>query len=227
MAAWHRARTFLPAATVYFLHQDLEEDQRTAACLRDTADLAGLPTALLRLEDLGWDPEQACFLDPDRRPVKAACKLFPWELLVKAPIGEHLVRSPRPCAFLEPPWKMLLSNRALLAILWELFPHHPYLLPAYLDGPRSLASYVKKPIQARAGTNVELHLRGRVAAAPPGPASGACVYQAYTPLPRWDSFHPVLGAWIVDGEPAGLGLRESAGPITDNRGTFVPHLIEG
>ena len=29
---------------------------------------------------------------------------------------------------LEPPWKMLLSNKAMLAILYQLFPECPYLL---------------------------------------------------------------------------------------------------
>jgi glutathionylspermidine synthase len=35
----------------------------------------------------------------------------------------------------------------------------------------------------------------------------------------------VLGSWLIDGEPAGLGIRESDGPVTDNRSRFVPHLI--
>jgi glutathionylspermidine synthase len=36
----------------------------------------------------------------------------------------------------------------------------------------------------------------------------------------------VLGAWVVDGEPAGLGIRESDGLITDNLSYFVPHTID-
>jgi len=35
----------------------------------------------------------------------------------------------------------------------------------------------------------------------------------------------VLGAWVVDGEPAGLGIRETPGLITDASATFVPHVI--
>ncbi|MEA5115800.1 MAG: glutathionylspermidine synthase family protein [Geobacteraceae bacterium] len=30
----------------------------------------------------------------------------------------------------EPPWKMILSNKGILPILWELFPGHPFLVPA-------------------------------------------------------------------------------------------------
>ena len=31
---------------------------------------------------------------------------------------------------------------------------------------------------------------------------------------------------MVDGEPAGMGVRESESLITDNLSRFVPHLIE-
>ncbi len=37
---------------------------------------------------------------------------------------------------------------------------------------------------------------------------------------------PTDPAWVVDGEPAGLGIRESDGLITDNLSYFVPHTID-
>ena len=230
IAAWKRAKDFLPADTLYFLHQDTLEDQQTVAYLRDTADQAGLSTAQMLVEDLGWDEAKGGFCDLDERLVRAAFKLYPWEFMIKDAFREHLVRQPRPCTFLEPAWKMLLSNKALLAILWELFPESPYLLPAYLDGPRGMASYVKKPILAREGANVEIHAEGQaVFAAATMPCYGAegSIYQAYAPIPEYDGFRPVLGAWIVDGEAAGMGIREARGPVTDNGSCFVPHVIEG
>jgi glutathionylspermidine synthase len=228
--AWKRARGFLPADTLYFLHQDTLEDQQTVAYLRDTADQAGLPTAQMLVEDLGWDADRGCFCDLDGRPVTAAFKLYPWEFMVKDDFGSALLRQPRPCTFLEPPWKMLLSNKALLAILWELFPQSPYLLPAYLDGPRDLAAYVRKPILAREGANVEIHRPGLPvfqAAAMDCYGAEGYIHQAYVDIPEFDGFRPVLGAWIVDGEAAGMGIREARGPVTDNGSCFVPHMIEG
>ncbi len=229
VAAWKRAQDLLPAGTVYFLHQDTEEDQQTTAYLRDTADQAGLSTAQMLIEDLGWDAARNGFVDLDGRPVRAAFKLYPWEFMVRDGFGPHLARQPRPCTFLEPAWKMLLSNKALLAILWELFPDSPYLLPAYLDGPRDLAAYVRKPILAREGANVEIHAPGREVRGKAMDCYGAegHVYQGFAEIPAFDGFRPVLGAWIVDGEPAGMGIRECAGLITDNGSSFAPHLIEG
>jgi len=227
--AWKRAKDFLPADTLYFLHQDTVEDQQTVAYLRDTADQAGLATAQMLVEDLGWDERKGGFCDLDERPVRAAFKLYPWEFMVKDTFGPNLAHQPRPCTFLEPAWKMLLSNKALLAILWELFPESPYLLPSFLDGPREMTSYVKKPILAREGANVEIHGAGETYAAEPVPCYGAegHVYQAYAPIPEFDGFRPVLGAWIVDGEAAGMGIREAQGPVTHNGSCFVPHVIEG
>jgi hypothetical protein len=50
-------------------------------------------------------------------------------------------------AFLEPAWKMILSNKMLLPLLWEGFPSHENLLPAFDTQHADLgASYVKKPI---------------------------------------------------------------------------------
>jgi glutathionylspermidine synthase len=36
----------------------------------------------------------------------------------------------------------------------------------------------------------------------------------------------VLGSWVIDGTAAGIGIRESTTPITDNLSAFVPHLLE-
>ena len=27
--------------------------------------------------------------------------------------------------FIEPPWKLIMSNKAILPLLWEMFPNHP------------------------------------------------------------------------------------------------------
>ncbi len=35
----------------------------------------------------------------------------------------------------------------------------------------------------------------------------------------------VLGVWMIDGEPSGLAIRESHGPITDNFANFIPHVV--
>jgi len=43
--------------------------------------------------------------------------------------------------------------------LWELFPGHPYLLPAFFSGD-GLVNYVKKPLLSREGANIEIRMGG-------------------------------------------------------------------
>jgi len=36
----------------------------------------------------------------------------------------------------EPFWKLILGNKALLPLLWSMYPEHPNLLPAFYDDPK-------------------------------------------------------------------------------------------
>ena len=36
----------------------------------------------------------------------------------------------------EPFWKLILGNKALLPLLWSMYPGHKNLLPAYYDDPK-------------------------------------------------------------------------------------------
>ena len=60
----------------------------------------------------------------------------------------------------------------------------------------------------------------------PEGAEGAIV-QAYHPPPDFDGKRPVVGAWMVGNEPAGIGVREDDSVVTKNLARFVPHVIEG
>jgi glutathionylspermidine synthase len=35
--------------------------------------------------------------------------------------------------WIEPAWKLILSSKGLLPLLWEMFPQHPNLVPATWD----------------------------------------------------------------------------------------------
>jgi glutathionylspermidine synthase len=129
--------------------------------------------------------------------------------------------------WIEPIWKMLWSNKALLAILWELFPDHEFLLPAFLDGPRDLQSYVRKPLLGREGANITVSISGITMESTRGNyADGKFVFQQYTDLAASNSIRAVIGSWLIDGEPAGIGIRESDGYVTTNTSRFVPHLFQ-
>ncbi|WP_017239682.1 glutathionylspermidine synthase family protein [Streptomyces sp. SS] len=232
--AWKRQAPLLPPGPVHFAHSDgdeLGEDLMTVAYLRETAQQAGLDTEALSVERIGWDRLSRRFVDDRLRFIRSCFKLYPWEWLTTDRFGRHVLDTldngggTGTTCWIEPAWKMLLSNKALLAILWELNPGHPNLLPAYLDGPRELAGttgWVAKPLLGREGAGVTLHEAGT---APFVRDGEACCYQELAPLPDFDGNRVVLGAWVVEDEAAGLGIRESAGLVTDEYARFLPHVI--
>ena len=56
--------------------------------------------------------------------------------------------------------------------------------------------------------------------------NGESIFQESRVLPDFDGNYPVIGSWIVGGQAAGIGIRESNTPITTNLSRFVPHYFE-
>jgi len=201
--------------------RDNEEDLGNLEYLRDCALQAGWDARRIDIEDLGWDG--ARFLDLEEAPVTTLFKLYPWEWLVREEFGQHLIS--RPARLIEPAWKMLLSNKALLVLLWEMNYGHPNLLPAYFTPQKFGADYVRKPLLSREGANVTIRSRGVVRQQPGTYGDEGFVYQGVAPLPAFEGRYPVIGAWIVGDQPAGIGIREDDSPITKNTSRFVPHYF--
>lgn len=227
--AWKKQFDASGLTILHVAHTEVEtsgEDWFTAAYLRDTADQAGWTTVGINMSDIGWDAVSKMFVDLDNQPISTIFKLYPWELMIREEFGRHILDWPTSTRWIEPAWKMLLSNKALLAALWHLYPDHPNLLPAYLDDPHGMAEWVAKPLHGREGDNIRIHAAG-VDLEQPGNygAEGWC-YQAWHPLPDFGGNHPVLGSWVVDGESVGVGIRESDGYITDYWCRFVPNIID-
>jgi glutathionylspermidine synthase len=240
VAKWKDLEPYV-SQPVYFSHDGGEEDAMTTTYLRDTAQQARLKTEALAMRQIGWEHATNRFVDINRQPIRTLFKLYPWEWLLQDDFAGHALdtmnsieQKPAPgkVQWIEPIWKMLWSNKALLAILWELNPNHELLLPAFLDGPRNLQNYVRKPLVGREGAGITVFRNWVEAESAKGAnpmdakaASGNCVYQALAPMAQADGKTAVFGSWLVDGEPAGMGIRESEGLITTNTSRFVPHLF--
>lgn len=227
---WREVRGRLGSNEVHFTWSAAEttgEDHITAAYLQETAAEAGMDTVGLAIEEIGWDPLLERFVDLEHAPISSVLKIYPWEWAVEDAFGGNAVRTlPKP-QWIEPLWKMLLSNKALLAILWEMHPGHPNLLPTFLDDPGPLVEHVRKPRLGREGGNVRITAPGWETENGGVYGEEGFVYQAFDPLPSFDGMRPALGAWVVGDLAAGLGIRESAGLITDDGAAFVPHRVPG
>jgi glutathionylspermidine synthase len=144
--------------------------------------------------------------------------------MAREEFGKHVLTDST--AFIEPVWKMILSNKMLLPLLWEGFPQHENLLPAFdTEHPDLKGSYVKKPIFGREGANVTVVAPGLFDTAGGSYGQEGFVYQAYKPLPVFDGNHAVVGSWVIEGNAAGVGMREDERRITHNNSRFVPHYF--
>lgn len=211
----------LDGSAVHFAcDADSEEDAVTTEYLRDTCAQAGHRTQFIALPDIGLDAGR--FVDLQGNRIAALFKLYPWEWLLQDEFGKAL--GANTTLFIEPAWKMILSNKGILAILWEMFPGHPNLLPAAFEPGRIEGTVVRKPLLSREGANVAVERAGAVVETE-GPYRGPYVYQAAVPPPVFDGNHAVVGSWMIASQSAGIGIREDDTPVTLNTSRFVPHYF--
>ncbi len=206
------------------------EDWGTIEYLMDTVIQAGLETQALEIEQLGWSEVDQMFVDLDNREILGLFKLYPWEFMMTDTDAPHYGQSST--RFIEPPWKMLLSNKGLLPELWKQYPGHPLLLPAHYSTdvlPRT-GKWAKKPLLSREGANVSVVEGGVERLAPGSEVNSAYggsgyVLQEWTELPQFDGFRPVIGSWVIGDESAGIGIREDLLDVTGNNSHFAPHYF--
>jgi len=236
IAKWKDLDSYL-AKPVYFASTDYPEDLLTVAYLRDTAEQAGLPTRQLLMQEIGWNDERQCFVDTDaaESPIESIFKLYPWEVMLAEEFAQQALGTYQNMRWIEPIWKLLLSNKGILPILWELYPNHELLLEAHFVTGASnwqpLPGWVRKPMHSREGSNIVLAATDGNHITTEGPyAGGLQIDQRLGPATKFpdgsgSSRWPVLGLWMIDQECCGMGIREDAGPITGNLSSFVPHYF--
>ncbi len=225
IARWRELAQYLPGRRIDFCSMDDLEDGMTVTYLMDTARQAGLTSSIFPIDEIGWDGES--FLGPHARPLEAVFKLYPWEWMVREEFAEHL--DVARTTWIEPAWKMLLSNKGILPVLWELYPGHPNLLEARFDSPGEMTQWIRKPLLGREGANITLHGAGEHLETAGEYGEEGYVYQELAPLRQFQGRFPVIGSWVVEETEsvpaAGIGIRESDSPIITNTSRFVPHLF--
>lgn len=146
--------------------------------------------------------------------------------MVHEDFARNIINDIHDAQWIEPSWKMILSNKAILPILWQLFPYHKHLLPTYFERPQALEHYVKKPILSREGANIELYYNNEMIYATEGEyGDEGFIYQELAKLHREESGFSVIGSWLIGQEPCGISFRESTMPVTTDKSRFIPHIV--
>jgi glutathionylspermidine synthase len=115
--------------------------------LQDCATEAGLLADFVFIEDIGL-ADTGVFTDLQDAPITDCFKLYPWEFMLREEFGDVLEDAQ--VNWIEPPWKSIISNKALLPQLWKKFEGHPNLLPAYFSDEIKTntlsGKWIKKPL---------------------------------------------------------------------------------
>ena len=207
--------------------KDSVEDRGTVQYLQDCASAAGIDAPFLFVEDIGLS-DTGYFTDLDDNAITHCFKLYPWEFMLREEFGDALEAAD--VGWLEPPWKSVLSNKALLPLLWQEFPNHPNLLPAFFEQDKHRATggkWIKKPLFSREGANISLlNDDDSPTTLSDGPyGEEGFILQQYHPLPRYGDQYVLIGSWLVDDLPAGISIREDRSLITQDLSRYLPHII--
>lgn len=227
----HRFREIALHYNINQLHmaccKDTVEDRGTVQYLQDCASEAGLTADFVFIEDIGL-ADTGVFTDLQDKPIADCFKLYPWEFMLREEFGDVL--GDAGVNWLEPAWKSVISNKALLPQLWKMFEGHPNLLPAFFSddvGSHDLSGkWIKKPLFSREGANVSMVEDGRERELSAGPyGEEGFIVQAFAPLPVFEGNHTLIGSWLVDDMPAGISVREDTSAITQDLSRYLPHII--
>jgi len=205
--------------------RDTEEDRSTVQYLQDCATEAGLPNDFLFIDEIGLG-EKGQFTDLNDQVISNMFKLYPWEFMLREMFSTKLADAG--VRWLEPGWKSIISNKAMLPLLWKMFPDHPNLLPAYFaeDNVPHMDKYVVKPLFSREGANIRIVENGQEIARAEGPyGEEGMIVQQFHPLPKFGDSYTLIGSWLIDDQPAGIGLREDRELITQDLSRFYPHTF--
>lgn len=216
---------------IYFTTNKLapDEDWGNVNYLMETCLMAGIETSSIDLEDIGYSFSKDKFVDVNGKEIAQIFKLYPWEQLMQDKFADFVKTG----TFIEPVWKLLLSNKVFMTKLWQYYPGHKNLLECYLesefnDNKSDKGMWVKKPSLSREGNNIKIIEDKKILHeslnTDPEYEKDTFIYQQYFNSIAFENRKPVLGVWVVGETPCGMGIREDA-EITTNNSLFIPHYF--
>jgi len=127
---------------------------------------------------------------------------------------------------LGPLWTLIPSNKAILPILWMLYPNHPYLLDTQFELTEALAAagHVAKPIVGRCGQNIASYDRNSalVTSSSGRFAERDMIYQQLFPLPKIGGMNVQLWSFSVGGTFSGACVRVDPSAIITTKSDILP-----
>jgi len=203
------------------------EDENTTKLLQKMADDAGFHTAFAYVDEVEFSDEDGIFYGDEQ--YEYWFKLIPWEMIAieesdLARILTNIMENQK-AIILNPAYTLMFQSKAIMKILWDLYPNHPLLLETSFEpiGKKQ----VQKPFLGREGGSVKiLDANGNVlTSAQDDYGDQPSIYQEFVELPKDSNGRNYQAGVFFAYEGCGLGFRRG-GEILDNMSKFVSHIIE-
>jgi len=191
------------------------------------ADDAGFHTKFAYVDEVEFSDEEGIFFENEQ--YEYWFKLIPWEVIAveESDLARILTKimQNQKAIILNPAYTLMFQSKAMMKILWDLFPDHPLLLKTSFE-PLGIKQ-VQKPFFGREGGSVKiLDAGGELIEAAEDIYEGQpAIFQEYVELPRDAAGRSYQAGVFFAYEGCGLGYRRG-GEILDNMSKFVGHLIE-
>jgi glutathionylspermidine amidase/synthetase len=219
---------------LHILQDEDPEETYHALFMQEATERAGIVSRVIRgTSGLAW-ADDGGILDDQGERIRWVWKSWAWETALdqirrECDDDEKKLESYRPgephegdvrlvdvllrseVMVFEPLWTLIPSNKAILPILWSLFPNHPYLLETAFEPTDVLRAkgYVSKPIVGRCGGNISVFDRSEVLIEATAGHFGDRdqIYQALFPLARMGDLYVQPSTFSVAGAYAGSAVR--------------------
>jgi glutathionylspermidine amidase/synthetase len=232
---------------VLHIMQDIDaEETYHALFMKSAMEEAGITVKVLQgVTDLHW--HKGNIVDSEGIQIKQVWKTWAWETVldqIRDELEEHDIvdidvdssSSPRLVDVLlqpevmvhEPLWTLIPSNKAILPVIWMLFPDRPYLLNSQFELTDTLqnSGYVEKPIVGRCGENIVITDSDDIIGKTDGRfGNRKRIYQSLFRLPTIDRMNVQICTFAVAGSFGGACVRVDSSLVIRGESDVMPLRI--
>ncbi|MFN3849383.1 MAG: glutathionylspermidine synthase family protein [Spirosomataceae bacterium] len=222
----------LPPTILFSTLKDYPEDDTNVRVMMEAAREASFDTEFAYIDEVEFSASEGVYRqNPYNQQYERFgfwFKLVPWEYIADEPdlpeILTQIVKNDK-AVVLNPAYTLIFQSKAILKVLWDLFPEHPLLLETQ-DKPLIGKKSVEKVLFGREGANVRiLESDGNVLTEADGDYEEyPKVYQEYVEFLQDEKQNRYQAGVFFAYEACGLGFRRG-GYIIDNTAQFVGHLV--
>ncbi|TNH06449.1 bifunctional glutathionylspermidine amidase/synthase [Testudinibacter sp. TR-2022] len=237
-------------AFVHLMQDNASEENYHTLFMQQALTQAGFQSKIIHgLEGLQWDA-YGRLVDDENRQVRCVWKTWAWETVLEQMRQEYeegdialpirtghpqnkmrlidVLLRPEVMVF-EPLWTLIPSNKAILPVLWSLFPGHRYLLAAEFEVNEQLqqSGYARKPIAGRCGDNIKLvgHTEQVLDRTDGRFAEQDNIYQQLWCLPKVADLYLQVCTFTVGGHYGGACLRGDSSRVITGDSDLQPLRI--